>query len=175
MLAPDSARVRNHDRVRDFERCYAEHAQPLLRFVIFRTGDRALAENIVADTFERVLRSRGRFDRRKSSEKTWIYSIAVNLLRDHARHQAVATRVHELSPSPAGAAESSADLAGAAEDRDLIRRGLATLSVEERETIALRYGADLTLPEIAKVTKEQLSTVEGRVYRALRKLRQTLE
>lgn len=159
--------------MRDFERCYAEHAQPLLRFLIFRTGDRALAEDIVADTFERVLRSRGRFDPRRSSEKTWIYSIAVNLLRDHARHQAVAARAHELSPS--GAAESSADLAGAAEDRDLIRRGLASLSVEEREAIALRYGADLTLPEIAKVTKEQLSTVEGRVYRALRKLRQTLE
>jgi RNA polymerase sigma factor (sigma-70 family) len=158
--------------VRDFERCYAEHAQPLLRFLIFRTGDRALAEDVVADTFERVLRSRGRFDPRKSSEKTWIYSIAVNLLRDHARHEAVATRVGQLSP--AGAAES-ADLAGAAEDRDLIRRGLATLSVEEREAIALRYGADLTLPEVAKVTKERLSTIEGRVYRALRKLRDTLD
>ena len=73
----------------------------------------------------------------------------------------MATRVHELSP--AGAAESpAADPAGAAEDRDLIRRGLATLSVEEREAIALRYGADLTLPEIAKVTKERLSTIEGR-------------
>jgi RNA polymerase sigma factor (sigma-70 family) len=160
--------------VRDFERCYAEHAQPLLRFVIFRTGDRGLAEDIVADTFERVLRSRGRFDPRKSSEKTWIYSIAVNLLRDHARRQAVAARVHELGP--AGAAESpAADPAGAAEDRDLIRRGLASLSVEEREAIALRYGADLTLPEIAKVTKERLSTIEGRVYRALRKLRDTLD
>jgi RNA polymerase sigma factor (sigma-70 family) len=173
MLAPDSARVRNHGHVRDFERCYAEHAQPLLRFVIYRTGDRVLSEDIVADTFERVLRSRARFDPRKSSEKTWIYSIALNLLRDHARHEAVAARAVELNRAPA-AAPPAADSLDDVQDRDLIRRGLAALAPEEREAIALRYGADLTMPEIAKVTKEPLSTVEGRVYRALRKLREEL-
>lgn len=156
--------------VRDFERCYAEHAQPLLRFLIYRTGDRSLSEDIAADAFERVLRSRARFDPRRSSEKTWIYTIALNLLRDHGRHQAVAARMAEHSPAPV-AARSAADALDDVEDRDVIRRALATLAPEEREAIALRYGADLTMPEIAKLTKERLSTVEGRVYRALRKLR----
>ena len=41
--------------------------------------------------------------------------------------------------------------------------------------IALRYGADLTVPEISKLTREKLSTVEGRVYRALRKLKNELD
>ena len=50
-----------------------------------------------------------------------------------------------------------------------------TLSDEEREAIALRFGADLTVPEIAEVLGEPLTTVEGRVYRALRKLRERLE
>jgi RNA polymerase sigma-70 factor (ECF subfamily) len=159
--------------VRDFERCYAEHAQPLLRFLIYRTGDRVLAEDIVADTFERVFRSGRRFDPRKSSERTWIYSIALNLLRDHARRTDVAARTHELSP--AGSSNLQAEPSGAVEDRDLIRRALPTLTAEEREAIALRYGADLSLPEIAKLTKERLTTIEGRVYRALRKLRAELE
>ena len=52
---------------------------------------------------------------------------------------------------------------------------MARLSDEEREAIALRFGADLTVPEIAKLTNERLTTVEGRVYRALRKLREHLE
>ena len=60
-------------------------------------------------------------------------------------------------------------------DRDLISRGLAALSEEEREAIALRFGADLTVPEIAKLTGERLTTVEGRVYRALRKLREAMD
>ena len=55
-----------------------------LRFLIYG-GDRVLAEDISADTFERVYRARRRFNRGRASEKTWIYSIALNLLRDHAR------------------------------------------------------------------------------------------
>ncbi len=160
--------------MQDFERSYMEHAEPLLRFLIYRTGDRSLAEDLVADTFERVLRSRSRFDPRRSSERTWIYSIALNLARDHHRRSAVAARTAELSlvdeTSP-----PARDPLQQIEDLDLIQRSLAQLSNEEREAISLRYGADLTLPEIAKVTKERLSTVEGRVYRALRKLHELLE
>ena len=157
----------------DFERAYAEHAEPLLRFVTYRTGDRALAEDIVADTFERVLRSRRRFDRRESSEKTWIYTIALNLLRDNARREAVADKAmsRDLEPQAAAPRSNPLDAVG---DRDLVQRALATLAPEEQEAIALRYGADLTLPEIAALIKEPLSTAEGRVYRGLRKLRETL-
>ena len=49
-----------------------------------------------------------------------------------------------------------------------------TLADEEREAIALRFGADMTVPEIAAVLGQPLTTVEGRVYRALRKLRERL-
>ena len=61
------------------------------------------------------------------------------------------------------------------EHRDTVQRALAALSAEEHEAIALRFGADLSVPEIASVLGEPLTTVEGRVYRALRKLRGTLE
>ncbi|MGB9184635.1 MAG: sigma-70 family RNA polymerase sigma factor [Solirubrobacteraceae bacterium] len=156
----------------DFDRVYEEHAQPLLRFLIYRTGDRALAEDLVADTFERVLKARSRFNRRKASERTWIYTIALNVLRDHQRRVTAGTRAAERNAVAAGA--SPPDQTERVENVDLIRRGLSELAPEEREAIALRYGADLTLPEIAQATGEKLSTVEGRVYRALRKLRQIL-
>src|SRR3989440_11752353 len=86
-----------------FERLYAEHAEKLFGFLVYRTGDRALAEDLLADTFERVLRARWLFDRRKASEKTWIYAIALNLLRDHGRRQAAEHRAHErvAAPGPA--------------------------------------------------------------------------
>ncbi len=63
---------------------------------------------------------------------------------------------------------------GAVEDREALRRAMDTLADEEREAIALRFGADLTVPEIAAVLGQPLTTVEGRVYRALRKLRERL-
>lgn len=158
-------------RPEDFERLYEEHAGPLFSFIAYRTGDRALAEDVVADAFEKALRSRSRFDRRKASEKTWIYTIALNLLRDSARRRAAEGRALEKLPDPATRAPSPLDRV---EDRDTLARSLGVLSEEEREAIALRYGGDLTVPEIAKLLKEPLPRVEGRVYRALRKLRDEL-
>jgi RNA polymerase sigma-70 factor, ECF subfamily len=156
----------------DFERLYAAHAESLLGFLVYRTGDRTIAEDVMADTFERVLRTRFRFDPRKSSEKTWVYTIALNLLRDNARRQAAESRALERTPAPvSGAGHSDFDFV---DERDELRRALEALSVEEREAIALRYGADLTVPEICRITHEKLTTVEGRVYRALRKLREEL-
>jgi RNA polymerase sigma-70 factor (ECF subfamily) len=153
-----------------FERLYAEHAEGILAFLAYRTGDRAEAEDLVADTFERVLRARRRFDPRKSSEKTWIYSIAMNLVRDRARKKAAEGRALERVGVPPPTAATTDHV----EDRETLSRALATLSEEEREAIALRYGADLTAPEVAKLTGEKLTTVEGRVYRGLRKLREEM-
>ena len=57
-----------------FDRLYSEHAAGLLGFLAYQTGDRALAEDIVADTFERVLTSRsgwrGRQTRRPGSTRS---------------------------------------------------------------------------------------------------------
>jgi RNA polymerase sigma-70 factor (ECF subfamily) len=155
-----------------FERLYADHAEQLLGFLVYRTGDRALAEDVLADTFERVLKAGRRFDPRKASEKTWLYSIALNCVRDQQRRRAAEGRALERVAVPPDTSDPSpADAIG---DRDAVDKALQGLAEEEREAIALRYGADLTVPEIAKLTGEKLTTVEGRVYRALRKLRDEL-
>jgi RNA polymerase sigma factor (sigma-70 family) len=157
-----------HMRDEDFERLYEQHAQPLFGFLAYRTGNRALAEDLLAEAFERALRARGRFDRRRGSEKTWLYAIALNCLRDQARRDAAENRAVERVT--AGASSASTSGLEGVEAHDTVARALMVLSDEEREAIALRYGADLTLPEIAKLTGQRLTTVEGRVYRALRKL-----
>src|SRR5436189_5093032 len=79
-------------RSEDFERLYGEHAASLLAFLEYRTGNIELARDVHADTFERVLKTRFRFDPRKGSEKTWLYSIALNVLRDQGRRRAAEAR-----------------------------------------------------------------------------------
>jgi RNA polymerase sigma-70 factor (ECF subfamily) len=151
----------------EFERLYADEAQGLFAFLAYRTGDRALAEDLLADAFERALRAR--YDRRKGSAKTWLYAIALNALRDHIRRAAAEGRAYARVDTGDGA-----DPFAGIEHRDELSRALATLSAEEREAVSLRFGAELTVPEIAKVLGEPLTTIEGRVYRALRKLREAL-
>jgi RNA polymerase sigma factor (sigma-70 family) len=153
----------------EFERMYEAEAQGLFGFLAYRTGDRGLAEDLLADTFERALRARKGFDARKGSQRTWLYSIALNLLRDHARRAAAETRAVERAA--AGAPVGGGEL-DAVEHRDTLTRAMAGLAEEEREAIALRFGAELTVPEMAELLGEPLTTMEGRVYRALRKLRE---
>jgi RNA polymerase sigma factor (sigma-70 family) len=158
----------------DFERLYDTHAQGLFAFLAYRTGDRTLAEDLVADTFERALRARRRFDRRRGGEKAWLYAIALNLLRDHARREGAGARARERAGEPV-LADPEGGLPERVERRDELRAALAQLSPQEREAVALKFAADLTLREIAAATGESMTTVEGRVYRGLRKLRQAMD
>ena len=56
----------------------------------------------------------------------------------------------------------------------MLARALSVLSTDERHAVALHFGADLTMPEIARLIREPRTTVEGRIYRALRKMRDEL-
>ena len=155
-----------------FERLYAEHAQRIYGFLAYRTGDPAAAEDLLSDVFERALRRRGLFDRRRGSEEAWLYAIALNLVRDRHRRAGAADR--GLERLRAERPEAGEDPAEAVGERDAVVRAVATLSPDEREVISLRFGADLTAPQVAQVLDVPLTTVEGRLYRALAKLRQRL-
>ena len=161
-------------RESEFERLYGAHAQNLFAFLVYRTGERALAEDLVADTFERALRARRRFDRRRGAEKAWLYTIALNLLRDHARRSDAGARALQRA-DPGSPYEWHVDVVDQVAERDSLRLALEQLSAEEREAVALKFAADLTLREIAAATGESVTTAEGRVYRGLRKLREAMD
>jgi RNA polymerase sigma-70 factor, ECF subfamily len=170
--APRFATGPTNLRIQAFEEMYRSHLAGLFAFLVYRTGDRALAEDLAAETFARALGNRRRFDRRKASEKTWLYAIALNALRDHARRADAEVRALERAEPLRPAFVDTAVLD--VERRDGLERAMVVLSNDEREAIALRFGAELTIPEIAAVTGEEQTTVGGRVYRALRKLREEM-
>jgi len=172
--ATPDARMSIGMRSDTFERLFEEHAERLFSFLAYRTGNRALAEDLLSETFERVLRSKHRFDPRRGSERRWLYTISLNLLRDHARRQTHEQRAlqHVGAATPPAAADPGL---AAVEARDELDRALAVLSEDEREAIALRFGADLKLRDIARVLGQGESAVEGRIYRALGKLHGELD
>src|SRR6202051_2614020 len=76
--SPRDARMSMRMRSDTFERLFEEHAGRLFSFLVYRTGNRALAADLL---------SRQPFDPRRGSERRWLYTIALNLLRDNARRQ----------------------------------------------------------------------------------------
>jgi RNA polymerase sigma factor (sigma-70 family) len=155
----------------DFARVYSEHVWPIYGFLAYRVGDRHLAEDLTQATFERALRAWTRFDPRRSSERTWLLSIARNLLIDHRRrdhHRRTEELDESNAPSVPGPDRSDNSSPG-------LTDALARLTERDREVLALRYGADLTGPEIADLLGLSLANVQQISSRALRKLRKLLE
>lgn len=156
----------------EFAALYTAHASRLYGFLAYRTGDPMLAEDLLADAFERALRARHRYDPARGGETTWLYAIALNVLRDHARRAGAEARAVERAAAPGG--PEAADPLAAVEVRGELAAAMRVLSAQEREAVALRFGADLTVPALARVLGVPLTTAEGRVQRALRKLRDAL-
>jgi RNA polymerase sigma factor (sigma-70 family) len=155
----------------EFARVYDEHVWSVYGFLAYRVRSRELAEDLTQATFERALRGWGRFDPRKASERTWLLAIARNLLVDHHRKHSGATMVEidETSmptvPGPEQLASGSPELVAA----------LHELSDRDREVVALRFGGDLTGPEIAVLLGLQLANVQQILSRSLRRLRSLLD
>jgi RNA polymerase sigma-70 factor (ECF subfamily) len=156
-----------------FEQLYEEHAAGLFRFVLYRTGDRTMAEDLVAEAFARALGARWGFDPERGSAGSWLHSIALNLIRDSARRRAAEQRARERLQGDDRLLQEAAENEAVVE-RQSVAAAMEKLSEDERSAVAMRFGGDLTVPEIAELTGEPLTTVEGRVYRALRKLRAEL-
>jgi RNA polymerase sigma-70 factor, ECF subfamily len=173
-VAPADARMSIGMRSDTFERLFEEHAERLFSFLAYRTGNRAVAEDLLSETFERVLRSHHRFDPRRGSERRWLYTIALNLLRDQARRRTHEERALQYVGAGMTPPETDPGLA-AVEHRDELQRALEWLSDDEREAIALRFGADLKLRDVARVLGDGESAVEARIYRALHKLHEKLD
>lgn len=157
----------------DFERLFTEEAAPLLAFLTYRVGDPALAEDVLADAFERALRARRRFDPRRGTQKAWLYTIALNLVRDQGRRRGAEKRALE-GAAAREVARPAIDTLDRVETRDRLARAMEVLSDEEREVVALRFAADLEVGEIARVTGVRRSTAHGRLYRGLARLREEL-
>jgi RNA polymerase sigma-70 factor (ECF subfamily) len=147
-----------------------EHGDALLGFLTYRTGDRDLAEDLLADTFERAFKARRRYDPRKASERTWLTAIALNVWRDHLRRRGAEARAVEALPEPGAHDDFTATLV----ERDALMATLAALPADEREALALVYGADLTAKQAAAVLDVKLTTVQGRIYRGLRRMREAM-
>jgi RNA polymerase sigma-70 factor (ECF subfamily) len=154
-----------------FARVYDEHVWRVYGFFAYRLGHRDAAEDLTQGTFERALRAWSRFDPRRASESTWLLAIARNLLIDHYRRDRSSLTEpidEDLMPTVPGPEEQPTT------SPELLM-ALARLSERDREVLALRFGGDMTGPEIALLLDLSLANVQQILSRSLRKLRGLLD
>ncbi|GAC1608683.1 MAG: sigma-70 family RNA polymerase sigma factor [Myxococcales bacterium] len=170
-----------------FERLLRRHRGPLFTFLVRMLGDRERAEDLAQETFLRIVKGAGAWERR-ARFKAWLYAIARNLCADAGRRDKL-RRTDSLDDSERGRdGEEGAPLvetlpaegpgpergAESARLRPLLSRALAALPDDQREVFVLREQAGVTFAEIAEMLSVNENTVKSRMRYALVGLRKAL-
>ena len=151
-----------------FADLYRETVHDVYAYVATLLGDRATAEDVVAQAFERAYRKRRSFDRRRGTERAWVFGIARNAALDELRRRKRTVALVAEPPAEA-AGEDDADLAAR---RATVRAALGRLEPRDRELVALKFWGGLSNTEIAAVLGVSESNAGTRVHRAVTKLRE---
>jgi len=186
--APDEDLMVAYQRgeVRAFELLLTRHRKPVFNFILRFVGDRETAEDLLQETFMRVIKGSDAY-KRQAKFTTWLYTIARNLCVDQTRRRK--HRKHASLDAPMSASEDSGTLLDVipgnemASDRksvnkelhETMQRAIAGLSEEQREVFLMREFLDLPFKQIAEVVGVPENTVKSRMRYALEKLRLELD
>jgi len=156
----------------------------LLRYLLYLTGEREMAEDLFQEVWMRVLMRGGQFNGQSRFE-TWLFTIARNLTIDQRRKRTMASLDEFLEGKSDDDRPMSFEVAGGEptpfdrfsnlEDRERIAGALLEMDTLYREVLVLRFHEELSLEEIAKVTRAPLSTVKSRLYRGMAAIKPKLE
>ena len=147
---------------RTFPRVYA-YVASLLR-------DRASAEDVTAQAYERAYGRRRSYRESRGSMDAWLFGIARNAALDELRRR---KRRARLETDPADHyAPGLDDYAELAVRRETVRRALAALDGQERDMVALKFAGGLSNAEIGGVLGLSESNVGTRLHRTITKLRE---
>jgi len=148
----------------------------LLRYLVYLTGQRERAEDLVQETWIRVLERAGRYDGRSRFEP-WLFSIARNLAIDELRRRQRTGTETEEEAAGVAAPDGDSPFAAAAKSEDAARVAGAMQALEPiyREALLLRFQEEMSLEEIAQIAAAPVSTVSSRIHRGLAMLRAELE
>jgi RNA polymerase sigma-70 factor (ECF subfamily) len=155
---------------------YDRFASRVYGLGIVMLGSDAMAQDLVQDTFVKLLRSADRFDPGRGRLETWVLLVARSLAIDAIRRRVLDARTMErvgVEPERSGEAgpeeiAERGDLAARA------RRAMGSLSDEQRAALELAYFGGKTSAEVAELEGIPLGTAKTRIRTALLRLREAL-
>ena len=156
----------------------------LLRYLLYLTGNREISEDLFQEVWMRVMVRGAQFNGQARFD-TWLFTIARNLVIDLKRKRTMSS-LDELfeaggeddrpmSFEVADGDPTPFDRFSNLEDRERIAGALMELDTLYREVLVLRFHEELSLEEIAQVTRAPLSTVKSRLYRGMAAIKPKLE
>jgi RNA polymerase sigma-70 factor (ECF subfamily) len=153
----------------DFAAICEENLDAVFGYLLYLTGNRTVAEDLAAETFERALRRLKRFDPRRGTARTWLLTLARSTALDHFRSEERRRRREGtyalLEPDVV-----ESDAFGHGGYSSALEAALRSLSAGEREVVALRVLLDLDGETAARLLGISPTACSTRLHRALQKL-----
>jgi len=147
-----------------------DHQDRVINLLYQLTNDYHLAVDLAQETFLQVFRCLDKF-RGDSHLSTWITKIAINRWRSAARKSVLNKKIQlQLQTEILVTVDSAHRI----EINERLRQALSQLPAEMRVAFILRELQGLSYQQISKVSGVAIGTVESRLYRARRRLRQSL-
>ena len=173
-------RAKRHDTAA-LDRLYQLYIDKVYRYIWYRVGDQATAEDLAMDVFVRLVEHIGDFrippQQQVAAFSAWLFRIAGNLVNDHHRRRVRTDRYLEGKQNELSWASSDAsdgELRHVA-TQDQLRKALAQLNDSQRDVLYYRYVADLSSKQTASVMKKTESAIKALQHRALESLRRALD
>ena len=156
-------------RATDWDASFSEQLPRVYNFFRYRVGPGAVAEDLTSLTFEKAWAARERYDRDRAGFGTWIFAVARNVAIDHFRSARASVPLEEAAELPGG--PTPEEIAERRSDEARLALLLARRPDRERELLALKYGAEYTNRDIARMTGLSESNVGTILHRAVLALR----
>lgn len=158
-----------------FGELYDRYVDVVFRYVLFRVGDRSLAEDVTSETFLRAFRRIGSVSYQGRDVGAWFVTIARNIVLDHVKSSRFRLEVSTADPDDGQAVEVGPEtqvLANIAHAELL--RCVEQLGDDQRECIVLRFLQGLSVAETAEIMKRNAGAIKALQHRAVRRLAQLL-
>ena len=152
-----------------FAQAAEAHLDDVYGYLAWFTGNRAAADDLAGETFERALRLWHRFDPDRGSARTWLCQVARTVALDHFRSERRRARREQLAAPLDRIDERFAE--GLSPD---LEAAMGSLSAGEREVVALRVVLDLDASSAARILGISPTNCTTRLNRALKKLEEAL-
>lgn len=162
------------------DRLYQLYIDKIYRYVWYRVGDQAIAEDLAMDVFVRIVEHISSFripqEQQVAAFSAWLFRIAGNLITDHYRQRARKDRymkgkAGEYSNDEDGSLEAKLDWLA---HQEQLRQALENLNEGQRQVLYYRFVADLSSAQTATAMKKSESAIKALQHRALENLRRFL-
>ena len=170
---PVSIGLHGRSEAESFEQLYERTFPRVYAYVASLLRDRAAAEDVTAQAYERAYRRRRRYRASRGSPEAWLFGIARNAALDELRRRKRRAPLEADLEDVHGA--SLDDRAEYALRRETVRAALANLPGAKRDLLALKFSGGLSNAELARVLGTSESNAGTRLHRAITKLRKACD